>query len=347
MAFYTVMDGFYSQTVLVQSRPNAVDGLSTILLVSGDSTLDGDRYRTYASLAEVQTDVDAGDVSATALAMATTAFGQSPRPALVAIGRQTDPESFSAALTAISAAGLLFSMFAIDSHVAADVTSAASFAETGYFLFVAVCNDAAAITGSPPSGWPTTSKNTAKIYHPTAGQYPDVAAIALAAGLDPDVQCPAFSAPGSSVTAYSLTTAQRNFAVANGFNALAPLDTGEATYPDGPLKATTGEFAYIAFTKAWLTIRDRQAIAAAYAGYASFNQKFPYNAAGIAAITGALNDVTQTGLAAGYFAPTEALPLGFTTQVTLGGGAATVVRRIGILDAVETISDTVYLERAA
>jgi hypothetical protein len=54
-----------------------------------------------------------------------------------------------------------------------------------------------------------------------------------------------------------------------------------------------------------------------------------------------------TGLAAGYFGPTLALPLGYSTAVTLAGGTATVVQRIGILDAIEEISDTIYLERAA
>lgn len=343
----TVMDRFLTQSVLVQSRPNAVDGLSTLLIVSGDSSLNGARYMTFASQDEVATQVLAGYVSATAAAMTTVAFAQSPRPQMVAIGRQTDPESFAAALAAISNAGLLFNCFAIDSHVNTDVTSAASFAEAGFYVFAAVCNDAAAITNSPPSGWPTSSKNTAKIYHPTAGQYPDVAALAIACGADPDVNCPAFAAPYASVTAYSLTPAEAAFALANKFNVQAPLDVGEATYPDGPLIATAGDFLYIAFTKAWLTTRNRQAIAAVYAGFADLDQKFPYDVRGIAAIKGALGGVAGTGIAANYFGPIAALPTGYTISVTLGGGTATVVERIGVLDAIETISDTIYLERAA
>lgn len=347
MAYATLMSRFFTQSVLVQSRPNAVDGLSTLLIVSGDSSLNGARYMTFADQDEVAAQVALGYVSATAAAMTTVAFAQSPRPQTVAVGRQTDPESFSAALSAISNAGLQFNCFAIDSHTNTDVVSAASFAEAGFYVFAAVCNDAAAITGSPPSGWPTSSKNTAKIYHPTATQYPDVAALAIACGADPDVNCPAFAAPYASVTTYNLTSAERTFAEANGFNVQVPLDVGETTYPDGPLKATAGDFLYLAFTKAWLTTRNRQFIAAVYAGFADLDQKFPYDVRGIAAIKGALGNVASTGIAANYFGPIAALPTGYTIAVTLSGGSATVVQRIGVLDAIEEINDTIYLERAA
>lgn len=347
MAYATLMSRFFTQSVLVQSRPNAVDGLSTLLIVSGDSSLNGARYMTFADQDEVAAQVALGYVSATASAMTTVAFAQSPRPQTVAVGRQTDPETFATALAAIADAGLVFSLFCIDSHTNTDVTSAAGYAEAGFFVAAFVSNDAGFLTGTRPASWPNTSKNSAIYYHPTATQYPDVAALAIAAGADPDVNCPAFSAPFSSVTTYDLTSAQRTFARANECNVMVPLDTGEASYTDGPALATAGDFLYLAFTKAWLTTRNKQFIAAVYAGFADLDQKFPYDVRGIAAIKGALGNVANTGIAAGYFGPITALPDGYTIAVTLASGSATVVERIGVLDAIETISDTIYLERAA
>lgn len=354
MAGYaTIMSTFWDSTFVVEPRPTQNNALSTLLLVSSDSTLDGDRYRLYANLAAVASDEDSGFVSASGLAMATTAFAQPIAPSLIAIGRRdgAGSETFATALAAIANEGLQFGMVVPDAATAAQATSIDGYVATTTLPTLAVVRsaDAAWITGSPPSGWPTTSASTAGIYHPTAGQYPDVAACSIAAGINANLSRPDFTSPLTNVSTYDLTETQRAFALANHINPLVPIQNGGTILypPAGGLKAFSGEYLYTKFTIMYLTYRWYDSISAQYAKFASQNKVWPYTQAGDAALVGCLVPAINVGLQVGYFAPTEALPQGYKITTSRAGGQITATAQVGLLDGTTQVVTVTYVERAA
>lgn len=349
--FATIMSTFWSGSFIVEPRPVTNNALSTLLLVSSDSTLDGDRYRLYASLDAVVTDNLAGFVSATALAMSTVAFAQSPAPSQLAIGRRDAgaSETFSAALTAISTAGLQFGLVAPDSTTGAQATSVASYTDANPMIAIVTDDDAAWGTGTPPAGFPTTSASLGVVIHPTAGQYPHVAILSRAAGTPADSTRPDFTAPLASVATYNLTETQRANAIANHANPLVPLEAGGTLLypPAGGVKAMSDEYLYTRFAVMFLTYRWRAAIASQYATFASQNKVWPYNVAGEAALRGCLQPAINTGLAVGYFTPNDTLPQGYEISTSRSGGIITATARVGLLDGTTQVVTVTYVERAA
>jgi hypothetical protein len=349
--YATIMSTFWSGSFIVEPRPLVNNALSTLLLVSSDSTLDGDRYRLYSSLDSVIVDEGDGFVSATALAMATVAFGQSPAPSMIAIGRRDAgaSETFAQALAAISADGLQFGLVAADSTTAAQATSVASYTDANPMISAVVSADSAWGTGTPPAGFPTTSASLAVLIHPTAGQYPHVALLARAAGTPADSTRPDFTASLAQVSSYNLTETQRANALTNHANPLVPLESGGSLMypPAGGARAMSDEYLYTRFAVMYLTYRWRSAIANQYARFASQNKVWPYNTAGESALRGCLQPAINNGLAVGYFTPNDTLPQGYEVSTSRSGGVITATARIGLLDGTTQVVTVTYLERAA
>jgi hypothetical protein len=352
MAYATIMSEFWDPTFLIEPRPVTNDALSTLLIVSSDSTLNGDRYRLYADLAEVQADVTATYVSATALAYATAVFAQSPAPNLIAIGRRDTSgggESFATALGAIATAGLQFGLVVPDSTTAAQATSVASYTDGQPMIALVLSADGGWITNTIPAGFPTSSTSLGVIYHPTAGQDAHAAIMGRAAGQPADTSRPDFTAPVAGITLYNLTPAQQAFAAGHNCNTLRPLQSG-GTVPYPPISGCVsldGENLYTRFTVMFYTYRWRDAIASQYAAFAAQNKVWPYNDAGKAALAGCLQPAIDTGLAVGYLTRTVDLPNGYTISYSLAGGVITATVRLGLLDGTEQIITVTYVERAA
>lgn len=350
----TIVSRFWNASFIVEPRPVTDDALSNLLILSSDSTLNGDRYRGYADLAEVTADNALTYVSAAALARATIAFRQSPAPSVLYIGRRDTsgtPETYQAALTAVAAAGLAFGLVDSDADSGAEAASVAAYCDAASPPVIAIITGAEGgwITGTPPGSYPTTSDSTAVVYHPTAGQYPATAILSRAAGTPADSTRPDFTAPLAGVATYSLTTTQYDFVQANHANPLVPLQNGGTVLypPPGGILAMSGENLYTRFTVMFFTYRWRSAIAAAYAKFAAQNKVWPYNAAGQAALASALQPAIDTGLAVGYLTPLPDLPRGYEITYALAGGVITATARLGLLDGTTEIVTVTYLERAA
>lgn len=353
MAGYaTIMAGFYEQTFVVQPRPTVNNALSTLLIVSSDSTLDGDRYRTYTSLADVQTDATAGDVSATGLALATVAFAQSPRPTSIAIGRRDGggSETFATALAAISNAGLEYGLVGGDSTTGAHATSIASVTDANPMIALVSSADSGWLTGTIPSGYPTTSSSLGVAVHPTSTEYPHIALLAAAAATPADQSRADFTRPLVSVATYNLMTTQYNYArTTNKANPFAPLSSGGTSLypPRGGAVALSGEYLYTRYTVMFLTYRWRSAIETQYAVYAAKNKVWPYNQDGETALFSCLVPTIQRALQVGYLSPSEELPSGYAIEMSRSGGEITATVRVGLLDGTTKIITVGYLERAA
>lgn len=350
MAYATIMSSFWNGSFVVEPRPVQNNALSNLLILSSDSTLDGDRYRAYASVAEATTDFDDGFLSAAALARVTTAFGQAVAPSTLYVGRRNSgSETYAQALTAVAAAGLTFGLVDSDADSGSEATSVDSYVAANLAISIITGAEGAWITGSPPASYPTTSDSTAVVYHPTAGQYPATAILARAAGTNADLTRPDFTAPLTGVATYNLSSTEAGHVLANHANPLEPLNDGGAVLypPPGGVKAMSGEYLYTRFSVIYLTYRWRSAIATQYATFAAQNKVWPYNAAGEAALRGCLQPAIETGLAVGYFAPTDTLPRGYAITTTRAGSVITATVQIGLLDGTTEVITLTYLERAA
>ncbi len=353
MAGYaTIMSGFFEQSFIVLPRPVTNSALSTLLIVSSDSTLDGDRYRTYSSLTGVQTDATAGDVSATGLALATVAFAQNPRPSTLAIGRRDggSSETFATALAAISNAGLEYGLVGGDSTTGAQATSIASVTDANPMLALVSSADAGWLTATIPSGYPTTSPSLGVVVHPTSTEYPHIAMLAAAAATPADVSRPDFTRSLVGVASYNLTEPQYNYArTTHKANPIGPLSSGGTLRypPRGGAVSLSGEHMYTRFSVMYLTYRWRSAIETQYATFAAKNKVWPYNSDGEAALMSCLVPTIARALRVGYLAPNDDLPTGYAVEITRSGGEMSATVRVGLLDGTTKIITVTYVERAA
>ena len=315
----------------------------------------GDLYRSYSSVAALQTDLDAGDIDAAAFAAGQAAFAQSPSPNTWMIIKYAT--SYSASLAAAWTAGARFLYYTIEARVAADITSASTFASGFRVLFVWQTSDAGFYGSgtSYPAGFTglAGSNQFIGVWHSTDSQYADVALAARASAVDPDVACFSFVGPlGGTITPNTaLTDAQLALLLGRFMNtSLVNIYTLTTVPVLRKGLTTSGEKAYAILTKYWTEIRLAEAIVGWFQGYDSAGYKVPGGDVGEVQVEQLCVSFIQGGLAgpSPHFGPTASLPIGYDLDVeyTSNDRTVTVTGRVGLFDSTDFVDINLSLVRA-
>lgn len=292
-----------SVTITLASAPATARGFGTVLGIFDGISLDGDRVRTYSSLSAVEADQTAGFVNAAVVAAATTIFSQIPAPSEIMIGKVNTGggESYSDALALIEAVDDSFYGIYIDSRDLADIEPFATTVQAKRYIF-AFQNDAAGwLTAGTASATLTGDERSFGIYHDTAGQWSDAAALANRLAFDPDVRSAPWDCPLKAVTAYAtaLTETQIGNLEDNDMNIGLPY-AGETFYIDAGVNMN-GRPMYEILTMDWFYARLRERVAQAKVDSAAAGRKLPVNETGQALIAGIAEALLSQGVNAGHF----------------------------------------------
>jgi len=352
MAF-TWLSQLLSVTATVQQAVQSVTGFGVLAYVS-DVSLDGDRTRTYTSVAGATTDFDAGYLDSDTLSAITEAFAQSPRPSSMMVIRAevSGAETYVDGLNAAEADGALFYAVTISSRTASDHVAVDAWVAARRKIALYQSADSDWLTSGVPSGYSSITSSVASgvVYHPTSTEHADVAALARAMALDPvgAGQAPSFVGPLLSIASYTVTSAQATFALANSCNLLGPYQTGGASVVFRPGTVLSGEYLYATYAKHWTEAYIETYLLGLFSQYDSAGTKFPANDAGLRAIVAQCGRVGKLGLDVGHFTRRADLPDGYEFSAVLASSTAvTVTGNVGLLDAIQSISVTVNLTRAS
>lgn len=291
--------------------PQSGANFQTQLLIRRDISLDGDRVRTYTSLAQVEEDEAAGFVDAFVTNWALVAFSQKPRPAQIKVG-QADitggGETYDVAYNLILAEDCDFWPVAIDSRIVAEQVAFAIAVDTDeltnirkFFFFQSA--DADWKTSGIPAAYATLAglERWAVIYHDEATQVQDVAWPVSRAVHDPDVR----SAPwdGEIFATDDLTTpptiSEKGFLDANFVNHGLPLGTADV-WVDAGVNGV-GRFIHEILTADWFYVRLTEATAALKIKYSARGRKVPLDDVGRTLVRKLLEQLLAQGVAAEHF----------------------------------------------
>jgi hypothetical protein len=285
-----------------------------LLILGVDITLNGDRTTTYSSVAAATADEDAGYIDTWTLAAVTEAFGQSPRPDYVTVGKWTktggSAETIAAALDAIIAETTDFWAILLGSRDGQDAedlgAKLTTLAADGYkFIGIVQSNDADWLTSGIAVAYTDLAghERIAVVFHGTdaAPRAEGWAANRLAR--DPDDVSVPWNAPVAEVyafTADTVTQAQKEFARANYANIALPFGTRYDAFFD-PGKTLAGRAIDQLLSADWFEVRLREALADLIATMADNGEKLGVNSDGQNRIVGTFNRVAATGVQAGHF----------------------------------------------
>lgn len=336
--------------------PIVQPGLGFNVAIADDFTYsDSSRFKSYSSSADAAAD---SDLTSFAKAAITDIFAQSPRPSSVIVISVDETGSSEAVDVALAdaeddGANWVYTLIwsRADPGAGAPATEAASFVASRRKILCLQSDDSGWLTTSVPAAFSslTTNDNVAVLYHDDDAEPAAEAWFGRMAGVNPDVQAPSFEGPVSSVEPYSITSAQRAFALANFCNVLIPLDD---TTPTRYLRSgvnLAGESLYARIAKFWFEDRWETAIMQRYAEFAATSRKFPLNGFGEQIALAEAWNVVENGLLAGHFTKRADLPDGASLSVSidLSAKSITLTGQIGLLDSVQSVSATVNLTRGA
>lgn len=285
---------------------------TTLLIVADEAngtTLGGDRVRSYASLAGVQTDADAGEVGTAILAAATAAFAQRPRPSVIKIGRvdTVGLESYTDALTAIKAVDADYYGICIESRTAADVALVAAAVQAEDRLFIHQSGDADWRTAGYPAALSALEgdEHTAGIYHDDAAEWADVAWAAGRLAFDPDTRSAPWDAGVAGVTAYTTAPTDTEKAALDGNDMNHGLPYGGVDFFVDPGVNHNGRPIYEIITSHWFAARLRERVATLKTVLSARGEKVPMTAAGQALIRSEIETQFAIGVSGGHFVSYE------------------------------------------
>lgn len=322
MATVTSHDTNFTINITLESSALAQAGFGTVLFMvdeAGGNGLGGDRVATYASLAEATAANTAGEISAGTLAALTAAFAQRPQPSQIKVGRVDTGggETYATAYELIKTADSDFYGVCLDKRTATEILLVAAKTEAENRLLVFQSADADWLTSGTPSAFSAAAayENSAVVYHDTATVWADVALAVNRLTFDPDTISVPWDCPIQGVSAYAtaLTTAQRNFALANDCNVLGSLG-GSPNFID-PGVNLNGRPLYEIVTAHWLEARLAEGLAALKVNESAVGRKIPLTARGQSQVAGVLRSVFELGVLAGHFVEgqTEVVPLALTS----------------------------------
>lgn len=286
-------------TVSLDPAPTAQASF-TVPLIIGDIALAGnERVRTYLSAAEAIADETADEITEYVKDAVLAAFSQSPRPAMVKVGRYVDgtDASYGAAYSAIKAVDEGFYTVSIDSRDAADIASIVPLVEADYKLLIAQATDADLLTTGFPAALLAASnkERTALLYHDVETVPADFAYAANRTVFDPDNQSAPWDAEIFAVAAYdaALTATQMTFGRQNNINMIAPFGPAQ-TFVDAGIN-TKGRPLYEIVTADWFAIRLQEAIAFEKVKYSARGQKIVIGPEGQAVLQGLVETLFAQG----------------------------------------------------
>lgn len=284
------------------------------------NTLDGDRWREYADLTEVQTDVTAGFLTAAALAKATAVFSQRPKPAAIRFGRVDTggAETYADALAACIADDDGFYGVSADSRADADILALATPVEALEKILCVQSDDATWLTSGLPAGLTALAGKERSIvcYHDEDAEPMAEGYLSNRLVFNPDTQsAPWDAAPVKGVSAYTaaLTTTQRTLAIGNNANVGLPYD-GENFVVD-PGVNCAGRQIHEILTADWYIARVRALVATEKVKHSGRGEKIGVTKTGQSKIASLLAQQLAIGVAAGHFVrgQTEVLPQTITS----------------------------------
>ena len=293
--------------IVLDPAPPPSAGFGTVLLLvdQATNTLNGDRVRSYASVAAATADNTAGYISAGTLAAVTAAFAQPRKPAVFKVGRvdTAGGESYADGLAACIVADGDFYGIASDSRADADILSVSAAVEALRLLFVAQSADADWKTASHPSGLTAleTRERTAVVYHDTAAQWSDVAWLVNRLSFDPDEQSAPWNAgvAGVSALATAPTDTEKGHLDDNYANHGLPYG-GETFWIDAGVNQN-GRPLYEIVTADWYYARLQERVSAMHAREAANGRKIQVSPLGQAQILAEIRAQNEQGVGAGHF----------------------------------------------
>jgi hypothetical protein len=347
MAAGILPTGALALTITIDPLPSGVQGLGPAIYIDSASSLDGDRVRTYTSVAGATADNVAGYLSADALDAVTVALGQSPRPSSFLVGRKAGGEDWDDAAIACAAVAS-FTFVCASTRTISDFMTLATWADSTVDKIVIVQNgDASWLNSGVPAGF-TAHPSLAVVYHPTSTEHAAEAYAAILSAVDADIVAPAGWGTITGIDTYDLTASQAIALAGNFANGLLPLrDNGsDRNIHYGFMSG--GERISAIITRAWTAIKIEAAVAALFSTYYSSGRRLPLDPRGEAAITSILTSIGAQGLAAGHYTTRAGLPDGYAFSTSIDAGTLTinVSGQYGLLDKVEAFSINLNLTRA-
>jgi hypothetical protein len=296
-------------TIILDPAPITGRGFSVLVIAdeANGTTLDGDRVRTYTTLAAVQADNTAGFVSAGILATATAMFAQAVQPDKIKIGRKAAVEAYDVALAAIIVVDPDFFGVTIESRAAADQLLVAAPVESGspIRLFFLQSAEADFLTAGFPAVLSGLDGNerTVIAYHDVATEAYDAAYPANRLAFSPDqfsVNWSQFTLGGVAAYAAAISDTEKANLLANKANPGLPFTTAAQFSPFRGVNANGRAIEEIV-TQAWFEDRLTTSIAALVIQQNNLGQKIPVTPVGQGQIGAEVNALFQIGVTAGHF----------------------------------------------
>lgn len=322
--------------ITLDPAPITAAGFGTMMIIADGSTtsLNGDRIRSYGSVAAVQTDVTAGFVSTAMLAAATAAFSQQRAPSLIKIGRQDGVEAFDAALAAIILVDSDFYGICIEPRTASDQVLVSTAVEATSRIFIFQSADTGWKTTGIPAGYATMTgrERTILAYHDTDAQFMDFAWGANRLAFNPDTISAPWTCPVLGVAPYAAapTDTEKVFLLAN--NANVGLPYGGATFFIDPGVNIAGRPIEEIETADWFEARLTEAVATRIVTLNNAGRKLPVTIDGQGQIQSLIEAQFAIGVTGGHFVlgETSSTPL----DITDGDRAARRLRFSGFAQLV-------------
>lgn len=300
-------------TIILAAVAAAGKDFGATLLIADEAagtSLDGDRVRTYQTLAAVTADNTAGFVSASILAAATDAFGQAVPPNSIKIGRKTAIEAYDVALAAIEAVDPDFYAVAIESRATADQVLVGTAVEASAIkhLFFLQSAEADILTAGFPAGLTALDGNERSIgcYHDIATEWFDFIYPVNRLAFDVDTKSVSFALfdlanllPLAAVTASTFTDTEKLNARTNKFN----LALAFGTTSTAPFRGVNFNARNISemVTRDWFEDRLNVLVQAFVLTEGNAGRKIPVTIEGQVALGNLVSQQFGIGVTAGHF----------------------------------------------
>lgn len=304
-------------TLDASPAPQVGFGKVLLLVPLATNSLGGARAVTIGSLAEGQSLLDDGFISAATMAAVTTAFSQRPKPAEFMIGYVdlVGGETYATGLLAVQAYDDSF--YGVTASIRTDSVADIVGVYPNDVALVALSTTVEALTkilaiqskntsildaGLPASlSALATRERTLPEFHTSDAQWMDVAHLARVLTFNPDVRSAPFAMGVAGVDQYSpaITSGQRTAAQANNFNVGLPY--GGAAFFIDPGKNATGRAMDEIVTADWLEIRLQEDISREIVKHASRGEKLAVSKEGQNKILAIILARLKQGVGAGHF----------------------------------------------
>ncbi len=312
-----LVDKYVTLTISRSALPPAPT-VRTIARVS-NVALDGSaRSESFETIAAAQAALTASRIDQDTFDAIVAIFAQRPRPSKVEIIRVdvSGGEGYNDALIAAEAAGVKYNGVIIDSRTAADIVAASNFAEARDVIFMFQSSLADWLTSGAPSSFSaiTSNEHTFGVYHSTDTVQADAGVIGSRLAYDPNASAAPGFGPVRGVTQYTITSAQRDFALANGIGVLEEYVAGGTgnlgtNYTNG--KSLAGIRMDALVTEFWLKQRIEGEVAALLVNEAAAGRFVPVSPSGQSQVGAILRATGQRGVAIGRFTGSDDFPEGF------------------------------------